>query len=405
MRITRFIADFPRELTALPKSIRRISLIMFLYMLAWGTLDPFLTIYFHDIFGNYTDVAIISALVYVFSLLFSLPFGDLIDIVSKKKMMRFFLVMYLPFGFILSLLSTFLQFTFFRFYHAIIAAGLWSSAESYLRAHSPPRKAAQSMGFFDSVTSLSIIIGAVVGGAIVTLFGIKTLFYIFPFFVASALFILPVLPDHDGGSSIWRGIKQLRSAGVFRFEISDYLRIPGMVLVSFLSFITSAVSFGALIVIPLFSDWLGASYIETGLIYAAFGIPVLFEAPFSIFVQNFNRKKVLMTGGLLSLLFLTAAYMADNLIQLFILSLFLSAALSLLKPVIEGLATEIMPRHKIGEFNGVYRSVMLAAAASGTLVVGPIADKFSIQAPFLLGAVLMIVFLGIVLLRPLPESI
>ena len=404
MRLFRYVADFPRELRVLPKSIHRVSLVIFLYVTAWGVLDPFLTLYFHDIFGNYTAVALLSALVYFFSIFLSLPFGDLTDIVSKKKLMRIFLILYIPFGFILAMLSTFFQFAVFRVYHAFLATGLWSSAETYVRAHSPPRKTAEAMGYFDSAGALATVIGAFAGGFLMTAFGINALFYLFSIFMIAALFVLPGMPDHHGTPSVWRGVGQLKTAGVFRFEFRDYLRAPGLFHVSLLSFITNTLYFSTFIVLPLFSDKLGANYAETGLIYAAFGIPALFEAPFSVLTRTFNRKVVLSAGGFFSALCLAAAYLADSLLTLFVLSLLISLGLSLLRPVIEGMATELMPRHKVGEFNGVYRSIVLLAAAVGSFVVGPIADKFSIQTPFLLGAVLMTVFLVVVLFSRLPNN-
>lgn len=403
MRLFHYVADFPRELGALPNSIRGVSLVIFLYVAIWGALDPFLTLYFHDIFGNYTGVASISAFVYFFSIFISVPFGGLADIVSKKKLMRIFLILYIPFGFILASLSTFFQFALFSVYHAILATGLWSSAETYVRAHSPPHKASESMGFFDSASALAIVIGAISGGFLMTAFGISFLFYIFAIFVVSALAVSPYLPDHHGVSSIWLGITRLKRNGIFRFEFRDYFMIRGLPLISIMVFMVRSVSFGMLIVLPLFSDKLGASFVEIGLIYAVFALPTVFEAPFSIFSKKLDRKKVLIFGGLASILFLSGAFASDDIISLFIYTLLVALAFALINPVIEGVATELMPKPKIGELNGVYRSVVLLAAATGSFVVGPIADIFSIQTSFLLGVVLMTVFVVVVLFVRLPE--
>lgn len=363
-----------------------------------------MTIYFHDLFGSYTKVAILTALLYFFSLLASLPFGDLADVVSKKKLMRIFLILYIPLGFILALLSTFFQFALFRIYHALLATGLWSSAESYVRVNSPPHKASESIGFFDSAISLSLVIGPVIGGILMAIFGIKSLFYVFSVFVVTALLILPSMPNHHGISNIWRGIKQIRNKKIFSFELTDFFGLPGMITVSALSFISRSVAAGTLLVLPLFSDELEASFVVTGLIFAVFALPTVFEAPFSVFADRFDRKKILIIGGLAAIVFFAAAFMSDGLVSLFILSLFIALALALITPTIEGLATELMPRHKIGELNGVYRSVGLLAGACGSFIVGPIADKFSIQAPFLFGAAFMAVFLLMAIFLKLPDA-
>lgn len=379
-------------------------MVVFFYMIAWGALDPFLTIYFYDLFGDYTSVAAISALLYFFSMLLSLPLGDLADIVSKKKLMRIFLIFYLPFGFILASLSTFLQFALFRIYHAILAAGLWSSAESFLRMHSPQHKTSESMGLFEAAVSSALVVGAVIGGTLMTLFGIKSLFYVFFIFPALALFVLPTLPNHHGTSNLFVGIKQLKNKKIFRFELQDYFQIPGLLKISLLAFIARSVSFGLPVVLPLFSDIIGANYFQIGLIFAVFALPAVFEAPFSVLAEKIDRKKILAFGGAVSILTLLMAYWSGGVFSLFALTLFIALAFAFINPTIEGAVTDLMPRRKVGELNGVYRSIVLLAASIGSFIIGPVADNFSIQAPFLVGAGLMAVFVALVLLFKLPET-
>ncbi|PIR70297.1 MAG: hypothetical protein COU46_02300 [Candidatus Niyogibacteria bacterium CG10_big_fil_rev_8_21_14_0_10_42_19] len=406
MYFLRTIFSFPYELKNFPSSIKRISLVMFLYYLAWGVIDPFFTIYLKDTLGSYTDVAFITAFLYFFSMLISLPIGDLADIVSKKKLIRIFLIFYFPLAPIISFLSTIGHFIFFRIYHAFNATGLWSSIESYVRENSPAARTSGSIGFFNSAVSLASIIGAFAGGFLVARFGIKNIFYFIPVFFIAAFFMTIFLHDDRGVQTISEGLRRLFAKKVFRFEARDFISIEGMPVVTYFSFIYNMIFYGSLVVLPLFSEYLGASSVEIGLAYGLFFVPYLFEAPFSIMADRFDRRKILIFASLASVMFLTFASLTQSIYMLFFISFFLALSFAFIAPNIEGIVTKLMPRDRIGEFNGVYRSVVLLAASIGSMIIGPIADRFSIQTPFLVGAFFMVVFLGCVLLAgPFFESV
>lgn len=392
MRLFPFSSTFPRDLFSLPTAVKRLSFVMFLYYISWGVMDPFLPIYFDTLLGSYTSVGIVFALLYFFSIFLSLPFGDLTDIVSKRALMKIMLVLYLPLGPVISIVRTMTHVVLFRAYHAFLATGLWASAEAYVRSHSPEKQSSESMGLFDSAIGLATFVGAIAGGILVTFFGIPIVFYIMPFFIFTALIAILFLPDHEGSPSFIEGMKQLVRKKMFRFEIKHFFSLPGIKRITLLSFLFNAASIGTMVLLPLVYRAFGASFWEIGLIYAVFMLPSLFEAPFSVLADHMDKKFLFLFGSLAAVAIQLGMVVIQGIIPLFVLSLFLGIFFSLLRPSIEGTVTHAMPHERIGELNGVYRSFVLIASALGSFAIGPVADAFTIQASFMVGAMLMAIF-------------
>lgn len=393
MKLWRDIAHIPRDLKDLPLSIKRIVLVVFVYYLAWGILGPFLPIYFKEVLGNYTDATLTIALLYLFSIFWSFPIGDLADKFSKKTLISFFLLLYLPLGPILAVLSKVWQLVIFRFYHSFSATGFWSSGEAYVRTHSPKRKTAESMGVFDAAFGLASVLGAVLGGILVNFYGMRLLFFLIPIFIIGALIFNKKLPDHQGSHRLGLSLKRIFKEGIFTHELGDFWQIKPLVYVTFLSFVFGLAGTSQIVLLPLFSDSLGASPIELGIIFALFSLPILFEAPFSVLADKYSNKKILALTSLLSIFVLVWLFFIESVLILFLLSFLLGLLFAFIFPLLNGTKTKLMPYRKIGELNGVTRSFTLLATGLGILIIGPLADKFSINSPFLVSAGLMFIFL------------
>jgi len=373
---------------------------MFLYYLGWGIVEPFLGIYFNDLLGSYTSVGIIFSLLYFFSIFLSLPFGDLADNVSKRTIITLMLICYIPIGPVIAALRTITDAVFFRLYHAFLATGLWASTEAYVRSHSPRKQSSESMGVFDMAVAGASVFGALIGGFLVVRFGIHTLFYMMPAFSIMALITILRLPDSDGTFSLWKGVREIVRQGLFRHEFQDFFSIPGIAHMTALSFLFNVVGAGVAILLPLVYRAFGVSLWEIGLIYAVFMMPAFFEVPFSVLADRTNKRVLFIVGSLAAVGIELCMVWTHSVFVLFALSLALGTVFALLRPLIEGVITNCMPHERMGELNGVYRSFILLALAFGSFIIGPVADAFTVQAPFLIGAILMGIFFVLVLFIP-----
>ena len=152
---------------------------------------------------------------------------------------------------------------------------------------------------------------------------------------------------------------------------------------------------------PLFSESLGANFLQIGIIFALLSLPILCGPFFGNLADKYGRVRIMFISAILSSLVFLFTFFVKDIKSLFISSIFLAILLNLFYPALEGRVAQCMPRARIGEFNGVYRSIKLTGGGLGIFLVGPIADKFGINAPFLMGFVIMLVLAIIIRFRVL----
>lgn len=397
MKLWRDIRHIPKDLKSLPFSIKRFSLISFVYYLSWSILDPFLPIYFKDILGNYTTTALVIGLLNIFTIFWSMPLGSLADRFSKKALIAFFLWLYLPLGPILSALTRVWQFTIFKVYHSFLATGFWTSGEAYVRFHSAKKERYQeAIGFSDMALGLSSVLGAILGGVLASFYNIRWLFFLMPIFVLLALFLNRKLPDHSGSGSLKLSLRKIFKQGIFSYGLRDFWKNRPLVSLTFLSFIFSLASAGHLVLLSLFSHSLGAKPIQLGLIFALAYLPILFEAPFSVLAGKYSDKKILVLTSFLSIFILVWIFFLKNVWFLLLPSFLLGLLTAFIFPILEGDKTRLMSLAKVGELSGVTRGFTILGGGLGIIITGPLADRFGISFPFLASALLMVLFLILV---------
>ena len=393
MRLRRVLATIPRDFKKLPRSIKWISVVFGVYSLAWGLVSPFLAIYFNQIVGTYTKTTFIIAVFFLFSAFLSVFMGRLADVLSKKKLIIIFLFLYLPLGPLLAIFKGVFQFTILRLYHSFTATGLWGTSEVYVRAHSPKHQRAESIGLFDGVHNLFLVVGALAGGVIVYFFNIPVLFYIMPFFIFSALIVtLLFLPDHHGSRNLRTGLTVLRLR-LFIDSVRDFLENRPLCLVGFLSLLVALPLFAVQdVLLPLFSKALGANPIQIGIVFALAVLPFFFEAPLSVLSDHLSNRKILLASGLFSTVVLVLLFFTESILWVFALSFLVGLSFAFIIPTLDGVATGLMPKSNLGELNGVYRALVMLGSGLGILGMGPLADAFGIGVPFLFSAFIMAFF-------------
>ena len=376
------------ELEHLPKPVKRMSFIIFIYFLGWGILIPFFPIYLNNIFGSYTKVGIVMGALSLISFFWSVFLGDISDKVSKRKMIILTLFLYLPMGPIILILKSFLDFIFYQFYHAFTASSIWLNTEAFIRLHSPQHKTSESMGLFDVSWVMSIIIGSAVGGILFMFFG----FYIFlsiSLFSGLALIISLSLKDKKGKGLVDSAREVVIKDKILKGGIVEFIKNRNLIKLSVFSFFIFF-SFGFLdMLIPLFSKALNASPIEIGLMFSLFYLPRLSEGYFSVMADKYGKKHVLMRGLIFSSIFFILIFLFNGLIYLFLFSFLLSLlGISTVLPPIMGRMTELIPKKEMGKMVGVTRSLNSVAAGLSPIVAGIIGDIFGLRYVFLLGSVI-----------------
>ena len=370
------------EMMSLPKPIKLLSVLFFVYFLGWGMASPFLPIYFNSILGNFAAVGFVIGLLPLFSVFWALGLGSVVDRVPKKHLMVGVLVLYLPMSYFLLSLQNLSHFVYFRLYHSFTATGLWVGAESYLRKHSPKGKESQAVALWDAAVGGAVVFGAAIGGLLMTWFGFSFL-WVISVFIAVALVMSFFLPNRERSKSVHLRWNFLRK------ELKDFFSSRGLPqLAGFEFFYVFAVAFVAMI-LPLFLLEIGASFIEIGLITSLFFLPVIAEPFFS----TFKRKGFLVLISCLAVaLSFLVMFFLNSVIPVFLVSIVLGIFLAAITPVIGGHKTKLMPRKKIGELSAVMFAIKGLAGGLGPVTAGVIAQFYGLRYVFLLG---FVIFLGL----------
>ncbi|MBS3118989.1 MFS transporter [Candidatus Woesearchaeota archaeon] len=374
-----------REMFKLPLSIKIISFIAFIYYLGWGIVSPFFPLYLKQILGNYSSVGFIWGLLSIFSLFWAILIGSFIDKTSKRRFISLTMILYLPFSYFLLSIQNFMQFIYFRIYHSFSATSYWLASETYAREHSPKGKAIEAISLFDVSSTLSMVIGSLIGALLINKLGFSIL-YAVSFFSFFALLFSFFLPDHK--KKLFNGITLHKD--FFSKGIKDlWAEKPLVKLTAFAFFFTFCSSvFG--MILPLFLNKIGANYVQIALISAAFSLPLLLEPVFAV---RKNRRAVLIYGLLGGAAVLLSMFFLQSTFLLFLASLLLGVSLAAITPVLFGQFTVLMPKKKIGELSSIAFAIRSMAAGLGPIAAGFVSDSLGLNYVFLFT---FIIFLALV---------
>lgn len=376
---TRKPVKFTKEMMSLPKNVKLISLIMLIYYLGWGISETFTNIYFKEILGSYTKLGIVAALLPFFGIIWALTAATFEDKVKKNRIISAILLLYLPMSFIILSLRRFSGFVAFRFYHAFLATNLWLSSETFLRKYSPKTKKAESIGMFDSAYGISLIVGPILGGILITKYS-YSIFYTISFFAFIAFLVSLKLNDKIHIN------KKLPVQKInIKQELKDFYSNKKLFrIVTFHFFLVMASSFIAML-LPLFYKDIGANFYQIGFLASLFYFPQVFESYFSTFN---NKRKVFLSSLFLASILFIALFFTKSIYILLVITFLLGLALSAISPIIQGKAAGYMPKKKVGELYSVQFSVMHLANTIGPVVAGIVADGYGLRYIFIIAAVI-----------------
>jgi MFS family permease len=383
----------PNEISTLPKAVKGIAFVVFIYALSWGMVLPFISIFFLDVLGSYSAVALITAMLALLRVIWIFPLGEILDRFSQKKILRFMLLLYIPMWPLLASLQTFFHATIYQFYHSFLAAGWWSSTETYTRNHSPKGRKSESWGLFDTGWTVALIFGAIVGGLLLEhLIGMRVLFLtIPPVLMLLAYFAAHHLPENTEttNTSIRERLASIDWKRIYINSIINFWKNPGLRRLWIFVLLTGFLAVSQGVLLPLLAHAAGASFIEIGLVYGLFMLPLILEAPFSVLADRWSSRFLLVFGFFISAVSLLCLLWAESLPLIFLLSFLIGTALAMITPTVSGMASDFMPEGKTGAYNSVYNATYGLGGALGLLGLGLAADSAGINSTYILSATVM----------------
>ena len=151
-------------------------------------------------------------------------------------------------------------------------------------------------------------------------------------------------------------------------------------------------------ILPLYAKNMGASGLMIGLIFAGFALSRGIFAPFiGKFSDGHGRKRLIISGLMLYIIFSLAYTIADTPTLLFIIRFLQGLATVMVTPIAQSYVGDITPAGKEGRYMNLFNISLFMGMAIGPAVGGFFADTFSMKAPFYAMAIMSIISLLLIL--------
>ncbi len=399
-RVSFLYTSVHRDLSSVPLDVRRLSFAMFVYMLAWGIFDPFLSIFIYNTTQSYSVSGLLYGLFFLIGVVFALPVGDLVGKVNKIKFIGACMAVYPLIGVLYFSAAIFmgvaamLVLFIARVLHGF-ATLLWIAVDDFIREKSPKGKTSALFGLQMTFNRLAYVLAPAFVIAAVLLSGLDIggVHWLALAIVPLSLVSLALLSRiKDDGEGIGQGLTEvILKDKVFKNELDD---LKGLGLMGYftllIGFFMAAVDAIMLFLIPLYALTLNLGLLELSLLFAIISTPYLFSFVLAQTADKFGKPKLISFGFLFVSMVLAGIYLfASDPISFFIACFALGLILAMLQPAVNGLVTDITPRVKDGEMTGIFSAVVKVSGFLTAVALGVLSDAFSLRFPFLLFAVLL----------------
>ncbi len=395
-----------RDLKKIPKDVKILIFGMFIYVLAWGIIDPFFSIFVHSIVQNYFITSLFYGIFFIVGAFFDLPAGALAGKINKIKFTVSSMFLYPVLGLLyfsipfLSSAAGLIVLFFARVFHGIVGI-FWVVEESFIREKSPKGETSATFGLYITVYKSCFVIAPLIVIPIVLFFGLNLgniqwlLLALIPFPILGGLIISRI--KCKGGPFV-KAIKEVVVQDkVIKKEFKD-LKELGFVgyFTLLIGFFMMSIQVIVAFLIPLHAVSLNLGLVEISLLFALINLPFLFSFFFSELADSLDKTNVIAVGFVIASIALAAIALDNSLSVVFFAAAFvLGIIVALIQPAVNGLITDITPRVNDGEMTGLFKATLKISGFVSVLLLGFLSESFGLHLPFLIFAFLILAMAGI----------
>jgi DHA1 family multidrug resistance protein-like MFS transporter len=355
-----------------------ISASEFVVWAGFGAIIPYLPLFLQE--QAHTSMAmwaVIAAMFYVGTLLFSSPLGWLSDTIGRKPVMVGGAVVYTVALLLFTTTTDPYWFIFFRLLEGIGTAAFGPAAQAFIADITTTENRSRAYGFLTTAQFGGLIVGPALAAPLWELggggkSGFYAIFYFGAALSACALVALLIFIKEPAALRTRRAQRSaaVRAGGGRKAARPPYRAIFTAPIIAFVVIaFTSHFAMGAWDVIwSLYLDSLGASKTFISMTWVAFSVPMLLSVVGGMLADRWSRFWLFMIGYALSGFAWMFYGVSTNLAALIVVNVLEGIAIAFSYPAKQAFLIQVSPRQWIGTVTGVEATSMQFGGLLGSLL-------------------------------------
>lgn len=382
---------------------------VFVSMIGFGLVMPFLPIYARDFGATKTHIGLMLGIFSVIKIFIAPIGGKLADMYGRKPIMVGGMFMYMIVMFLFGAARTIPELFIYRGAQGAASGLVWPVAMTYIGDVVKEKDRGKAMGLYSMAFASGNASGPVLGGVIASYYSLSV-----PFFFTSALAAISGLLLFFGVRESYGGHKEKtdivkrgsKAFSFLKFKLSSITPHPktflGLTVGSFTVFFGLSMVWAML---SLFGDEvLFLSEFQISLVFTLIGVvQVIVMFPAGSLSDRIGRKKLIVGGVLISSIFAGVIGLSTGFIFLLFAVGFYTIGRALARPSFPAFVSSLSPIQHRGKMMGVYNFAQNLAFATGSFLGGFVADIFGLRIPYFIALVVGIggvVFISITVEEP-----
>lgn len=355
-----------------------ISASEFVVWAGFGAIIPYLPLFLQEqAHTSMTLWAVIAAMFYVGTLLFSSPLGWLSDTIGRKPVMVGGAIVYTVALLLFTTTTDPYWFILFRLLEGIGTAAFGPAAQAFIADITTTANRSRAYGFLTTAQFGGLIVGPALAAPLYELGGggkggFYAIFYFGAILSACALVALVVFVREPAalGARREQRRRRMEEGGGRKAARPPYRAIFSAPIIAFVVIaFTSHFAMGAWDVIwSLYLDHLGASKTFISMTWVAFSVPMLLSVFGGMIADRYSRFWLFIVGYALSGCAWMFYGLSTNLAALIVVNALEGVAIAFSYPAKQAFLIQVSPRQWIGTVTGVEATSMQMAGLLGSLL-------------------------------------
>lgn len=376
------------------KELLILSFAVFVSMIGFGLIMPFLPRYAKSYGATKSQIGMMMGLFSIVRI-FSSPLGGrLADKVGRKPLMVGGMALYTIVMFLFGTADSVPEVFLYRGAQGFASGLIWPVTYAYVGDIVKESKRGKAMGLYSMSFASGNAVGPILGGVIAVNFNYSLAFYFTSLLalISAILLFVGIKESYERASTKSRSKKSIFD--VKKFKLSEITKHPKTFLALTIGSFT--VFFGLAMVYPMLpifaNEVLGMGDLKIGFIWAVMGFTQLFVMfPAGSLADRVGRKKLIVSGSLISAIFCGAISLSIGFLSLAIIVSLYTLGRSMARPSFPAFITSLTPKKFRGTGMGIYTFAQNMAWAGGSTASGFIADLIGIKFPFLFALIIGVI--------------